>query len=203
MSDIIERIQDREIDSPAQTRIVEIADTEADEVLDALSAETRRETYQALFDDPATTSELADRLDTSVQNVHHHLSVLENVGLVEPMDTVYSTRGNEMSVYGPASDPLVFVGEQGQTAQVEQSLANVVSGIAVLGVASLVVQFAADRLWASSIEPARPVGSAGYPTQGMTLLDTIAWTVFEILEPGMVFFVACLLIAALVSSIGR
>lgn len=201
MSSVIERIQRRNGTPAAQARIVDIADAEADEVLDALSADTRRATYQALFDDPATTSELADRLDTSVQNVHHHLSVLQDVGLVEPVDTVYSSRGNEMNVYGPASDPLVFVGQQDQAARVERSLANVVSGIALLGVASLLVQVAAERFWQTSVDPATTVGSAGYPTGSVTTVETLAWVLFEVVEPGVFFFVACLFIAGVLLQI--
>ena len=198
MSSPIERLQRRTVAPSAETRVLEIADAESEEVLEALSADTRRDAYRALFEDPATTSELAERLDTSVQNVHHHLSVLSDVGLVEPIDTVYSNRGNEMTVYGPASDPLVFVGERGRATQVEGALRNVVPGLTLLGVASLLVQWAAERVWRSSVESASAVGTASYPTGELSTVETVAWVLFEVVEPGVFFFVSSLLVAALV-----
>ncbi|MFB6155044.1 MAG: ArsR/SmtB family transcription factor [Haloferacaceae archaeon] len=194
----IEQIQRRTVTPSTEARVLEMADAESEDVLDALSSKTRREAYQTLFEDPATTSELADRLDTSVQNVHHHLSVLSDVGLVEPIDTVYSNRGNEMKVYGPASDPLVFVGERGRLPRVERTLRNAVSGLALLGVASLLVQWGAEHVWRTSFEPVSAVGTAGYPDGGLTAVETVAWFLFEIVEPGVFFFVSCLLVAALV-----
>jgi len=178
-------------------RVVEMGDAEAHEVFDAMASETRRATYEALFEEPATTSELAERLDTSVQNVHHHLSVLQDIDMVEPVDTVYSNQGNEMNVFGPASDPLVFVGEDEAAPRVERSLKRVVSGLALLGFASLIVQWATERFWAANIDPASPVGSSSYPGGEVGLLDSLAWLLFEVVEPGVFFFVACLFVSAL------
>jgi DNA-binding transcriptional ArsR family regulator len=198
MTSPIEQLRGRRALPSAETRVLDIADGESDEVIDALSSSTRREIYRTLFEDPATTSELAERLDTSVQNAHHHVSVLSDVGLVEPIDTVYSSRGNEMAVYAPASDPLVFVGESDRVASVERSLRNVVTGLALLGVASVVVQWAAERVWRASLDTASPVGTASYPDGGLSTVETVAWFLFEVVEPGVFFFVACLLVAATV-----
>jgi DNA-binding transcriptional ArsR family regulator len=197
MSSPIEQIQRRVEATPGETRVLEMADGESEEVLDALSSKTRRAAYRTLFEEPATTSELAEHLDTSVQNVHHHLSVLADVGLVEPVDTVYSSRGNEMTVYGPASDPLVFVGERAAVPQVRQSLKNVVTGLALVGVASLLVQWAAERVWRTSADSLAAVGTASYPG-GQSTVDRLAWLLFEVVEPGVFFFVGCLIVAALV-----
>lgn len=197
MSSPIERIQNRGEPSAVEARILGITDTEAEEVFEALSADTRRRTYQALFESPASTSELADRLDTSIQNVHHHLSILEDVGLVEPVDTVYSSRGNEMKIYAPASDPLVFVGEKDRRMPVEQSLKNIVAGIALLGIASLIVQFVAERFWQRAVATSSTVGTASYPVGEVTLVEQLAWVLFEVIEPGVFFFVGGLFVAAL------
>lgn len=173
-----------------------MADTESEEVLGALSSKTRREAYRALFDDPATTSELAARLDTSVQNAHHHLSVLRGVGLVESVETVYSSKGNEMTVYGPANDPLVFVGDEEGPLGDTQWLTDVVSGLALLGVASLLVQWATERVWQASIASPSTVGTASYPGTDSSLFETAAWVLFEVVEPGVFFFVSCLVVVA-------
>ena len=90
-------------------RLVDLDDDVADEVFEALSAGTARELLAACYDDPATASELAEEVDTSLQNARHHLDTLLEAGLVEVVDTWHSTKGREMDVYGPASYPLVIV----------------------------------------------------------------------------------------------
>lgn len=90
MSGLIARLQDRTGRAREDPRVIEMAD--ADDILDALGAETRRETFRALFDEPATPSELAERVDTSIQNVDYHLQNLRSVGLVEPVETIYSEK---------------------------------------------------------------------------------------------------------------
>ncbi|WP_255150008.1 ArsR/SmtB family transcription factor [Halorarius halobius] len=198
MASPIERLQNRTATPDERARVLEMADDDTDEVLDALSSDTRRHVVRALFEEPATASELADSLDTSVQNLHYHLTELEEVGLVEPIDTAYSEKGNEMTVYGPASDPLVFVGDDDRFPLVERSLGNVVGGLALLAGASLLVQWGAERL----LRPAIAGGSAGPSSYGPldpSTTGTPAWLVFEVLEPGVVFFAGCLCIAAVVA----
>ena len=53
-------------------------------------------------------SEVADRIDSTVQNVSYHVKRLEGAGLVSPVDTWYSTKGREMDVFGATSQPLVL-----------------------------------------------------------------------------------------------
>lgn len=86
------------------------------EALNALSSETAQSILGALDGDPKTTSEIAETVDTSLQNVHHHLQRLEQTDLVEPVDTWYSVRGREMTVYALATEKLVV-----QFGAVEQS----------------------------------------------------------------------------------
>ena len=179
-----------------------MADGDADEVLDALAPETRRRTFRALFDEPATTSELADRLDTSLQNVHHHLSTLREAELVEPIDTVYSEKGNEMTVYAPASDPLVFVGDGDRLGPVERSLSGVVGGLGLLAAASLLVQWAAERLARARL-PADDIGPASSVPADPASSESLAWLVFSVLEPGLLFFLGCLVVAGLVALVGE
>ncbi len=122
MADFIERLQQRSSEPTQQPRIMEMDDEGADEVLSALSPTTRRRLYRALFTEPQTTSELAESVDTSIQNVQYHLETLQDAGLVEPVETVYSGKGNEMTVFAPASDPLVFVGDADRLPAINESL---------------------------------------------------------------------------------
>lgn len=94
-----------EVDATAKTLDL----TDAGAVLDALKATTARTLLAGVYDDPATASELADRAGTSIQNAQYHLNRLSDAGVVEVVDTWHSTKGREMDVYGPASDPLVIV----------------------------------------------------------------------------------------------
>lgn len=80
---------------------------DADAVFEALASGTARRIVGALRDTPATPSELAERADTSIQNVTYHLDQLQAAGLVDVVGTWYSSRGVEMDVYGPADDPVV------------------------------------------------------------------------------------------------
>lgn len=199
MSSFIDRLQDRSATPNERARVLAMTDRDADAVLDALSSDTGRETFRTLFEAPATPSEIADRVDTSLQNVHYHLSNLEAAGLIEPIDTVYSGRGYEMTVYGPASDPLVFVGNGTRLPRIERSISEVVGGLALLAVASVFVQWGAERLLWARNEATGVVGPAGRES-GTTLLEgTAAWYVFEVIEPGVLFFASCLAVAAIVT----
>jgi predicted ArsR family transcriptional regulator len=61
-----------------------------------------------LYDQPKTASEVADTVDTSLQNVNYHLNNLTDCNLIEVADTLYSDQGKEMKVYSPTSEALVL-----------------------------------------------------------------------------------------------
>lgn len=82
---------------------------EAGTVLDVLSSATGRAVLTAVYEDAGPTSEIAERVDTSIQNTAYHLSRLADVGLVSTAGTWYSSKGASMDVYVPAVDPLVLV----------------------------------------------------------------------------------------------
>ncbi len=89
---------------------VELAD--ADTEVDALSSETARALLTAVYDRARTPSELADAVDTSVQNVHHHLDKLQQAELVRVESRRQSAQGREMKVYGPSQETfLVYAGD--------------------------------------------------------------------------------------------
>lgn len=199
MSGLIDRLQDRTATPNERPRVIEMEEEDADHVLDALSSGTARRAVRSLFQEPATPSELADRLDTSIQNVHYHLTNLREAELVEPIETIYSEKGNEMSVYAPANDPIVFVGDQNRVPAVTRSVTQVVGGILFLVGASLFVQWGAERL----LDRRDVVGGAAAPAEwgppGADAGADAAPYLFDLLEPGTLFFVGCLVVAAVVA----
>ncbi|PSP27057.1 hypothetical protein BRC65_08090 [Halobacteriales archaeon QH_2_65_14] len=92
----------------SETTVFDIDEESVGPVFDALSSETARSILGLLYDEHLTASEIAEEVDTSQQNVNHHLSQLEECGLVEVVGTEYSDQGVEMDVYGPTNDRLVL-----------------------------------------------------------------------------------------------
>ncbi|PSP68659.1 ArsR family transcriptional regulator [Halobacteriales archaeon QS_1_69_70] len=122
-------------------RLVGLDSEDADAIMAALSAETARLLLAELHDEPAPPGELADRVDTSLQNVQYHLEKLETAGAIEDVGTAYSEKGREMTVYGPADSPLViYAGERERAAGLRAALTRLFTGIAALAVGSLAVQ---------------------------------------------------------------
>ncbi|WP_049986087.1 ArsR/SmtB family transcription factor [Halobellus rufus] len=186
MSSPIARLGNWTRSPDADPAVVDVVDDEAGELVEALGSETARELVHALHQEPMPPSELARELDTSVQNVHYHLSKLRAAEVVESVGTRLSEKGNEMTVYAPAADPIVLVGSS-STAQRETlrtSLADWVTGVAVLALSSLAVQIAAERVLGSAatslFEPASlALDDGNVLVRGVLLLT----------EPGLLFFV--------------
>ncbi|MFC7057692.1 ArsR/SmtB family transcription factor [Halovenus salina] len=105
------------LDRDSEPRLVDLDEDTADEVFEALASSTTRKIFLELHNQPQTASDLADVTETSVQNVQYHLEKLEEVDLVEVVDTWYSERGSEMKVYAPEDESLVlFAGRDKQGA---------------------------------------------------------------------------------------
>ena len=104
---------------------------EAGAVIDALASGTARSILGALYEEPRPASEIATAVETSTQNVNYHLGKLHEAGLVEVVDTWYSSKGAEMDVYAPTADPLcVFVGasdDRTVSAAVDESVESATS----------------------------------------------------------------------------
>lgn len=129
-----------EPDVRSDPQLVNIDDDAADDVFAALSSDTARAILRALYVEPATASDLADAVETSLQNARYHLDNLMDAGLVEAVDTWYSSRGTEMTVYAPTSDPLIVTaGREERTTVLKQALSRIVGAIGVLGLASLLI----------------------------------------------------------------
>ncbi|WP_146417202.1 ArsR/SmtB family transcription factor [Haloarcula hispanica] len=116
-------------------------DEDVSDVLDALSSETAREILNTVYDEPGTPSELADRLDMSIQKVSYHLEKLEDEELITVAGVQYSEKGQEMKVYEPPEDPLVlFVGTQERKQSLRSLVRRVLPVIGVLTAASVMLQ---------------------------------------------------------------
>lgn len=169
-----------------QARIIEITDDAATEVFEALSSETARALLSHLHDDPQTASDLAEQVDTSVQNVQYHLQKFSNAGLVEVVDTWYSARGTEMKVYSPTDLSLVlYAGETPGKKRLREALSRVAGAIAILGIVSVIVDYLAR-----APTETRPESR---PEPDPTVIEIAGTAV----TPGVIFFLGGLLVLVL------
>lgn len=77
-------------------------------VLDVLGSRTARQILATLAEEPMSVSEVSESVGTSVQNAAYHVGNLQNAGLVEVVDTWYSSKGREMAAYATTCEPLVI-----------------------------------------------------------------------------------------------
>jgi len=177
-------------ESAGEVTVLEIDD--ADHLIESLSSETARAVLSTLHEDSATASELAEAVDTSVQNVRHHLDTLTEADLVRVVETRYSSKGREMDVYGPVEDALVVcVGGESEGSLVDQ-LSELLGAAALLTVASIAVQYAFETATAG----------VGGPETGPRVGDSVAASepLLGLLPPGLAFFAGgVLMLAALVA----
>ena len=185
----------------ASPRVIGLDGDDADSLLSALSSGTARNVLSELHDDPDTPSALANRVDTSLQNVQYHLSNLEDAGLVAVVDTVYSEKGREMKVYAPADRPLVMVaGGDTDVGELRSALTRLLGGVALLGVLSALVQAWLRGLPFGAMS-ATTGGGAGNADGARVAAEATAATAAATgggLPPGLVFFLgglAVLLVA--------
>jgi DNA-binding transcriptional ArsR family regulator len=196
-------------DPDGDPRVVGVDSDDADELLSALSSGTARSLYAALHDRPATPSELAEDVDTSLQNAQYHLENLEDASLIEECDTKYSAKGREMSVYAPADAPVVlFAGSEEEGENVQTALTSLLGAVGVLGVVSLVVQ----RLFGTGLqapgadtggavqEPSRTAGFVAQDTGQVTTVATDSGAQgLAALPAGLLFFLGGVLVLSLVA----
>ena len=190
-------------------RVIGLDSDDAGELLAALSSDTARALLAALHDEPATPSVLAKRVDTSLQNVQYHLEKLEKAELIEEVDTWYSEKGREMSVYAPRDGPLVvFPGSSDDAIGLQRILTRIVGAVAILGVASLILE-SAIRGWIPGFsttddQPAEPTADSDDAMNLEVAADDPAtqadphWLLETVtgIPPGLLFFLGgCLLLA--------
>ncbi len=124
-----------------EPRVIGVDESDAEDLLSALSADTARSLLAEVHDDPGTPSELADRADTSLQNAQYHIEKLSDADLIEVIDTRYSEKGREMNVYGARDAPVVlFAGSDEHGQDVRTALTSLVGGIGAVTIGALVVQ---------------------------------------------------------------
>lgn len=124
-------------------RVVEMDDHDAITIFETLGSETTYTLYRELQREPQTPKELAEALDTSLQNIHYHIDKLEEASLIETVDTWYSKKGIEMSVYAPAHSPLVIsFADHAQQQQLRSTLSQTFALFGLLAVLSVLVELA-------------------------------------------------------------
>ncbi|ELY45203.1 ArsR/SmtB family transcription factor [Natronorubrum sulfidifaciens] len=150
--------------SEGHPRVVDLEGEDADAVFSALSSTTARQIYARLEAEPGTPSDVADAVDSSIQNVRYHLENLEEAGLIEVVDTWYSSRGNEMSVYAATDGPLIVTSDESTASRLRDALSRFLGGLSVLAGASLLVQYGLVRWAESAVDSSAgtaPAGAAG------------------------------------------
>ncbi|MDS0257941.1 helix-turn-helix domain-containing protein [Haloarcula sp. S1CR25-12] len=128
---------DASVERSDEPSVLCIDDEATCEVFSALGSETAQDIFRLLNEEPATPATIAEGLDMSVQNVHYHLGNLDDVGLIEVVDTCYSEKGREMDVFVVAEDPtLVFLGTSDDKPAMRRAFESFAS---VVGVSPLLV----------------------------------------------------------------
>ncbi|SMO75386.1 ArsR/SmtB family transcription factor [Halorubrum cibi] len=85
-----------------------VIDDQPTDTLQVVSSDTAQQILATLDDEPATASDIADAIGTSVQNAKYHLGHLREADLIEAVDTWYSRKGIEMTVYALSVEELVI-----------------------------------------------------------------------------------------------
>ncbi|MFC7203539.1 ArsR/SmtB family transcription factor [Haloferax namakaokahaiae] len=174
-------------------RVIGLDDDEATDLLAALSSQTARRVLSALHAEPTNAADLAERVETSLQNVQYHLKKLDEAGLIEVVDTVYSEKGREMKVYAPADRPLVVVAATEETRTgLASALSSLLGAVAVLGLLSALVQWLATR-GQQGVNFASDA-AAGGAEEAATATVEAAPTVAQGIPPGVAFFAGGLVI---------
>jgi len=202
MADLLPSRPDTAAAEEADPRVIGLDDEDADDLLSALSSETAREVLDTLHDDPDTPARVAERVDTSLQNAQYHLGNLEEAGLIEVADTAYSEKGREMNVYAPTDRPLVvFAGSESESDGLESALKRLLAAVGLLGVASLLVQWALDDLtgMARTGGAGGADGGGGMGTMSTEATRTAADAAGTGLPPGLLFFLGGLLALVVVA----
>lgn len=80
--------------------------------LRSLSYDIAHNLLSCLQKSPAAATELAARIETSIQNTRRHLENLVGADLAHVTDTRYSGKGHEMKIYA-ATPSTVCIGDDG------------------------------------------------------------------------------------------
>jgi DNA-binding transcriptional ArsR family regulator len=173
---------------PDTAKVLDVSGEEASATFDALGSETARRIMAAVYEQPRTPVEIHEEVGTSLQNVHYHLDKLEEADLLKPAGVGYSEKGNEMTVYAPASEAVVlFAGEERERSRLERLVGRVLGLYFLLAIAT--VAFYYVRRWFLT-EPARGDTSLSTEQTGAAVerVGDAAATGGAGLDPTVVFF---------------
>jgi DNA-binding transcriptional ArsR family regulator len=180
-----------------EIRVLSLTDDDAERLIGSITSETARSILTALEDHPATASELAETVSTSLQNVRHHLGNLEEADLVEVADTRYSVKGREMNVYAPTQDSLVVcVGSDDDKERFLDSLDRTAGVVAALAVAAVAVQ----RAFGTGVVD---LGGPGTAPRVGDAVGSASTPLLGLVPPGVAFLAGGLLVLALVATWNR
>lgn len=174
-------------EEPAESRVLQIDGEAAAPVFEALSSETARAITAAIYEEPRTASELADSVDTSLQNVQYHLGKLETAGVVTDVGTAHAESGNQMTLYGPAHDPLVIAAQSPEGGVSREVLKDVLGIVGIVGVLSVFAQWIVQQVRVGDGEVSGPTAGPAQQPAGEVL-----WG----LPPGLVVFVVGVMLVA-------
>jgi DNA-binding transcriptional ArsR family regulator len=131
---------------PDAAKVLDVSGEEASATFDALGSETARRIMAAVYEQPRTPVEIREEVGTSLQNVHYHLDKLADADLVKEAGVGYSEKGNEMTVYAPASEAVVlFAGQDHERSRLERLVGRVLGLYFLLALAT--VAFYYVRQW--------------------------------------------------------
>lgn len=94
--------------TPRERTEIDVLAPDPTDVLQTMTSETALQILRVLVAQPGTTSDIAETVGTSLQNAQYHIERLSDAGLIEPIDTWYSAKGREMTVYGLTVEELVI-----------------------------------------------------------------------------------------------
>ena len=135
MSRLLPTGTDSSVDRSGDPSVLYVDSDQTQNVISTLSSDTAYEIFRQLDEQPLTPSEVADRLDISVQNASYHLENLQEANLVEVIDTCYSEKGREMDIYALTSDPKVLIlGSESDQASVQRAFGQLAGAVGISAV---------------------------------------------------------------------
>jgi DNA-binding transcriptional ArsR family regulator len=185
---------DEEPIPPDNPEVIGLDDDRTGQALDALSSETARGILDELYDEPRTPKELQSSIGTSLQNVHYHLGNLDDAGLIQQSGTRFSEKGNEMTVYGPASQAVVVMaGDTDDQSLLKRALARLVGALGLLAAGSYIV----GELFGREESPTAETTDG--PSIAVDGAEEATREIASGPDPAVVFFVGGLFVLAVIS----
>lgn len=121
--------------------MVSLEEEEAKKLAQVISNDTCRSILDYLAQKKATETELANDLNIPISTVHYNLKHLLDSKLVEAEEFHYSEKGKEVLHYSLANK-YVIIAPKAVTESFRNKLKSIIPAIAIIGVLSLVVQYA-------------------------------------------------------------